>query len=184
MGLFDVSVDIGEIASSVPWLRRLNIPKKAYLRAMLAECETNLAILRLLDLQDGAVHDAPAYLLIAGRLRSDVLASLLSGEEHAEFIFDLLKKVEFVVMEESDDSPAAVLIDSGDIGQAPPTVAEKVIGLFTAVSSLQVAAGILSTSKLSNGTEGLRNIRFRVRLRNLERAFSKIAVALRIHLEN
>lgn len=157
------------------WYRKSRLPSKALMRALLLECETNLALLQLVDLENESVdHQDPAYLDIATRLQGSTVQLLLGVGDQAEKAFDVWSEVSLVLPEDQESN-----LESGESANKVPAT-ERIQRLVVSLHSIRVAAELIREAQSRGGAPtALKQLRIRQRLRNLKVLYSTLGKALR-----
>jgi hypothetical protein len=172
------SFAVSGLLESVAWYRQSKLPSDAILRALLAECELNVALLNLVKLDSTEPdHQDPGYLDVALQLRGDVLRLVLGVDDLAEKSYSTLCRIRFVLPADEDEPiiPDAVV--------EPASVSERIGRVAVALTSVRAAAELLRADQARpQKSTALRRIRMRQRLSNLSVAYDQIARALRAEL--
>jgi hypothetical protein len=175
---FSAELGLTELLERMAWYRKSKLPSKALMRALLLECETNLALLRLVDLgNDAAGQQDPAYLDIAMRLQGSTVQLLLGVGDQAEKAFDVWSEIPLVLPEDQESQ-----MKTGDSANSV-TTSDRIRRLVISLHSVRVAAEIIKEAQSRDGVSpALRQVRIRQRLQNLNVLYSELATGLRLAL--
>lgn len=142
----------------------------AVVRSFLVECQGNLGVLALANLQGGKVKQQDlAYLEIVQRLRSNVRWLILGVDDLAGKVVKELGNMQIAMPEEPDELPSS--------GRS--SLSAQLWRLAVAGNSVTVAAEILlAQRKHGEEARGLKAVKIRQRLSNISDAYRCIVLTI------
>ena len=157
------------------WFREAGLDTSTIKRLVLIECRKNLALLEPLNLNDESVaQDAPAIIAVARRIEFASLEALLATDDKAN---KTLEELRDLPLQQRDEDSDLGVIPKKQPADKPVSVGERIIRLYVRMNSLRTFAEIWSEGEAKR-LGGVREIRFRTRLKNLRDTLLKIESAL------
>lgn len=167
--------EVGTVLSRFSVVRQLGIDNTPLRRLFLIECECNLSLIDCLRLEDKeAGQSGPAYWKIASSLETEVLEAILGSGDEESKVFKSLKSVPLLSPDAGEQADEELREDDDD-GQF---ISEKLRRLYVNAFAVRTAARVFLEID-DPIISGMRELRFRTRLKNLRQAYIKIAKGLR-----
>jgi hypothetical protein len=154
-------------------IRRLGIDEVPLQRLFLIECECNISILACLDLDsESNIQSGMSYWAIATSLKTDVLETILGSGDEQSKAFKALKTMPLLKLEVDADQ------EIDESGAKKMVVSKKLRRLYVNAFAVRTAAKVFM-QEINPNESGMREIRFRTRLKNLNKAYLQVAKSLR-----
>ena len=172
--LIPLAGQVGSVLNRFTMIRQLAIAKEPLQRLFLVECECNIALLACLRLDDeSAGQSGAAYWMIASSLETGVLEAILGSGDEESKVFTSLKTIPLL----SHDAGEQADKDIGEGGK-DEVVSEKLRRLYVNVYSVRASAKVhLEIVKPKDS--GMRDMRFRTRLKNLRKVYLEVSNSLK-----
>ena len=167
------------LLGKMPPYRQFGINAMPILRALYLESERNLALLACAKLEDDETPQCCRQLwLLAIRLDASVLENVIgvgptSGDEA---VSKALKKLDGMPIL---DASSGEIVDAGGVLDAGSVmISDRLHRLYVSINTVRSAASVYLDSEDHEQSGALRDIRFKLRLKNIARSYKSLSFTL------